>query len=142
MYTYVGGNPISNTDPSGEFGLVGALIGAAFEIGKETLYDGKSLGCVNLGAVAVSAAAGAFGPGFFALGKSALGLSAGVLAEFTTSELAAWQGLVVFPKTIFIKGTQNKRWTASSNCSGSNTESTSGSGSGGGGNGATGSTNH
>lgn len=64
----MGGNPTNKIDPSGEFGLIGAAVGATLDIGKQALIEGKSFGDINLGEVVVSAAVGAFAPGLLAVG--------------------------------------------------------------------------
>lgn len=75
-YVYAGGTPTDTTDPKGDFGIVGALIGAGFELGVQAfknyrdgcdLYDYRNYDWVDVG---VSAAVGAFAPGFFRVGKT------------------------------------------------------------------------
>ncbi|MDO3524781.1 RHS repeat domain-containing protein [Ralstonia pseudosolanacearum] len=60
-YGYVGGQPITQTDPTGEFGIVGALAGAGLDLAIQTLIEGKSLRCVDWLQVGVSGALGAVG---------------------------------------------------------------------------------
>jgi len=74
-YAYVNGNPVSLIDPKGEFGVVGALVGASIEIGKEMLINKKPLRCVDIGNVVVLATSVAFGPGLLTVAKSGLGMS-------------------------------------------------------------------
>jgi len=63
MYSYVGGDPIRTTDPTGEFGIVGALIGAGIDLGLQLVLNGGRLDCVNWKEVGISAATGALGGG-------------------------------------------------------------------------------
>jgi len=60
-FSYVGGNPIAQTDPTGEFGIVGAIAGAGIDLAIQTLIEGKSLRCVDWLQVGVSGALGAIG---------------------------------------------------------------------------------
>ena len=72
VYAYGAGNPISNTDPDGQcIGplaaycaemIVGAVVGAAIDVGLQLAENGGRFECVNGGEVAVSAALGALGP--------------------------------------------------------------------------------
>lgn len=70
-FAYVENSPLSHIDPTGEFGLPGALIGAAFDIGWQMAVEGKSLRCVNIGSVLTSATVGALTPGLLALSLEA-----------------------------------------------------------------------
>ena len=62
LYAYVGNNPLNATDPTGEFGIVGGLIGvaigAAVETGVQLYQNGGDLSAVDGGAVLRSAAVG------------------------------------------------------------------------------------
>jgi len=67
-YAYVRNNPVNATDPTGEFGLLGAAIGAGVEVGFQMLVEGRSLSDIGhcnscLARIAVSALAGATGVG-------------------------------------------------------------------------------
>ena len=55
-YAYVGNDPLNNNDPSGEFGIVGALIGAGVEAGIQLATTGE---ITDLKAIAVAGAVGA-----------------------------------------------------------------------------------
>jgi len=65
-YGYVGGNPLSYKDPTGEFGIIGAGIGAALDLGLQLLSNGGRLDCVNWMRVGAAGALGAVGGGFVA----------------------------------------------------------------------------
>lgn len=56
LYTYVANDPLNTTDPSGEFGIIGALIGAGVELGIQLATAGK---VTDLRAIAVAGAVGA-----------------------------------------------------------------------------------
>jgi RHS repeat-associated protein len=63
LYAYVGNDPVNKADPDGQIGVFGAVIGAALELGTQTLIEGKSLKEVDWVDVGISAAAGATGAG-------------------------------------------------------------------------------
>ncbi|HKU17422.1 MAG TPA: RHS repeat-associated core domain-containing protein, partial [Steroidobacteraceae bacterium] len=65
LYAYVGNDPLNKTDPKGEFGVVGFVIGAAIEIGMQTVIDGKSFSEIDFGDVLVAGAVSAVIPGAF-----------------------------------------------------------------------------
>lgn len=64
FYVYVGNDPVNYVDPYGEFGFVGALLGAGGELAWQMLVEGKSLKCVDWLDVGVAGALGAVGGGF------------------------------------------------------------------------------
>ena len=66
VYAYVDGDPLSATDPEGEFGIPGALIGAGIDLGLQLLANGGRLDCVNWLQVGVAGAMGAVGGGAIA----------------------------------------------------------------------------
>jgi hypothetical protein len=75
------GDPVSFVDPTGEFGVAGAGIGAGIELGLQAFKNYRT-GCdvldfsnYNLYDVGISAAVGALGPGWFAVGKNTLNSS-------------------------------------------------------------------
>lgn len=63
LYAYVRNDPLNRNDPTGEFGVVGFVIGAGIEIGMQTLVQGKSLSDVDYGDVLVAGAVSAIIPG-------------------------------------------------------------------------------
>jgi uncharacterized protein RhaS with RHS repeats len=77
LYGYVAGNPVDSIDPTGEFGIVGAVAGAAVEVGVQAYrnyhsgndllnpsnYDGWD--------IVVSAGVGALGSGWLTATKTA-----------------------------------------------------------------------
>lgn len=67
-YTYVSGNPIMLNDPSGNCPtcIVGAIAGAALDIGFQTLVQGRDFTQISLKSVFLSAAGGAIGSGISA----------------------------------------------------------------------------
>jgi hypothetical protein len=72
-YTYAMNNPLKYTDPDGQNPfLIGAAVGAAFDIGLQLYSNGWDIHNINWTSVAISAAAGAVGGGIGdALSKSA-----------------------------------------------------------------------
>jgi RHS repeat-associated protein len=74
LYAYVGGNPVGDLDPTGEFGLVGAGIGAGIELGLQLLGNGGNLKCIDWTNVGLAVVAGALTGG---LAEGAFALKAG-----------------------------------------------------------------
>jgi len=62
-YGYANQNPQLYIDPTGEFGIAGAGIGAGLDLAFQLLIEGKSLDCVNWTQVGVAGALGAIGGG-------------------------------------------------------------------------------
>jgi RHS repeat-associated protein len=62
-YAYVNGSPVSTVDPTGEFGIAGAVWGAGIDLGLQLLMNGGSLKCVNWKDVGLAAVGGAVGAG-------------------------------------------------------------------------------
>jgi RHS repeat-associated protein len=77
-YAYVGGNPVSYVDPTGEFGVVGGGIGAGIELGVQGFNNYRAgcdlfdVGNYNWYDVGIAAAVGAVAPGLLAVGKNTL----------------------------------------------------------------------
>jgi RHS repeat-associated protein len=78
LYAYVGNNPVSETDPTGECPWcvaagVGAVSGAGFDLALQLLMNGGRLGCVDWGSVGTAALTGAalsgLGPSGFLIGR-------------------------------------------------------------------------
>ncbi|EHH4614758.1 TraC family protein [Escherichia coli] len=63
-YGYVHGNPMSNTDPTGEFAFVGAGIGAGLELLSQLIENNGSWKCVSWSKVGIAGAIGAIGGGW------------------------------------------------------------------------------
>ncbi|MHA6287167.1 RHS repeat-associated core domain-containing protein [Maricaulis sp. CAU 1757] len=72
LYAYVGNNPLNATDPSGEAGIVGFVVGATVDIGMQMVLEGKSLDEVDVGRAAVAGVAGATGLGVLQQGSRVL----------------------------------------------------------------------
>jgi RHS repeat-associated protein len=62
-YGYVEGNPLGMVDPTGEFGIAGALWGGGTDLAFQLLMNGGNLKCVNWKDVALASAGGALGGG-------------------------------------------------------------------------------
>lgn len=58
-YWYANNNPHKYVDPDGRFGIPGALVGAAIEIGSQVFLEGKSITEIDKSDVIVAAAVGA-----------------------------------------------------------------------------------
>ena len=86
-YNYVYGNPLSYVDPTGEYGVGGAVGGAIFSTGMQIVTNffatggdvKRSLLCIDLADIALSAALGAAGP--TALGDIVLKKNAVAIAQ-------------------------------------------------------------
>lgn len=73
LYAYVDGNPISRTDPKGEWGLAGAGIAIAVDLGRQLFIKHRSLRCVNVPEVVVAGIIGLTLPSFTNVADAALG---------------------------------------------------------------------
>jgi hypothetical protein len=65
----VGNDPVNYIDPSGKFGLIGALIGGGIELAIQLALNGGRLECVDWVDVAGMAAVGAIAPSGLASAK-------------------------------------------------------------------------
>ena len=65
LYIYVTHNPLNFFDPTGEFGLVGAGIGAGLDLLMQLAMNGWNLKCVSWTQVGIAGALGAIGGGWF-----------------------------------------------------------------------------
>ena len=70
-YLYAYGNPSYYSDPTGEFGFVGAGIGAALDLGLQLATNGWRLDCVDWADVAIAGAVGFVSPGWLRAGGRA-----------------------------------------------------------------------
>lgn len=74
LYRYVFNNPLSYTDPTGEFFfipiLIGIGVGALSDVGLQLLFNGGKVGCINWGDVAISGALGGIFGGASTLGRA------------------------------------------------------------------------
>ncbi|WP_013207826.1 hypothetical protein [Ralstonia solanacearum] len=118
IYTYVNGNPVNETDPTGKFGLVGALVGAGLDIGMQMIIQGKSLKCVNIGSVLTSAAVGAFTPGLLTVGGLAVGAEKTIATWgwLGARDAAVWQGVGAGAGVTLKTATKSKPWTIGNDC--------------------------
>lgn len=81
-YQYVASNPVNSTDPTGEFGLLGAVIGGGLDLGIQLYQNGGSFSEVNWTQVGINAAAGAVTGGAGRLiSQSSLTLGKKILAN-------------------------------------------------------------
>ncbi|MHC6050636.1 RHS repeat-associated core domain-containing protein [Ralstonia solanacearum] len=117
-YSYVNGNPVNETDPTGKFGLVGALVGAGLDIGMQMIIQGKSLKCVNIGSVLTSAAVGAFTPGLLTVGGLAVGAEKTIATWgwLGARDAAVWQGVGAGAGVTLKTATKSKPWTIGNDC--------------------------
>lgn len=68
-YGYVYQNPLTYTDPTGEFGIFGSLLGAGVDISIQLATNGGNWQCIDWADVGVSALVGFFAPGLGSAGK-------------------------------------------------------------------------
>jgi RHS repeat-associated protein len=85
-YAYVLGDPVSYTDPEGNFIFLpilgGMLIGGGTDLGLQLLMNGGNIHCVNWGSVALSAGLGAFGGGWGAARRAGTEFSHWIPARY------------------------------------------------------------
>lgn len=63
LYAYVGNDPVNGTDPTGEAGVFGFVLGAGADVAIQVFVEGKDVMDVDIGDVLVSGVAGATGLG-------------------------------------------------------------------------------
>ena len=69
-YAYADGDPLDENDPTGQFGVWGAAIGAGLDLGLQLFENGGSIRCVDFGSVIISAVMGAISPGIGDVNKA------------------------------------------------------------------------
>jgi RHS repeat-associated protein len=94
LYGYVASDPVNFVDPTGEVGIVGALISAGVNVTLQLVQNGGNLSQVNIGEVALSALTGFFIPGAGAAAKNAAqGLNGDVAAAAAGAIIRGLSGL-------------------------------------------------
>jgi RHS repeat-associated protein len=94
-YSYAMNNPISYMDPTGEFGVPGAIIGGGIDLGIQLFMNGGNFRCVDWTSVGVSAVAGAVrgGVGGRGLTSGLRGLSNQTKGKIGESLSVGWNRL-------------------------------------------------
>ncbi len=90
VYAYAGNSPFMETDPTGEFGIAGAFVGAGFDLGMQLIMNGGRFRCISWTQVGIAAAMGSAGG--FGIGSN--------IMKNAKSELSYWRSSHKYGSTL------------------------------------------